>query len=207
MTALTRPTRRGGGPGSAPPLRTVTSDEVEQHTGLVGYVLNKLYTQHKLTPEIEWDDAFQVGLWAVWEALRRWDSTKGKQSTYLTSYIWGYVMRYQQEATKATGWHRTEGRVASIASLDAELSPGGPTILDRLAEQPDPDAVPDGTVDRLHAIINRLPQRQQIIGQAILNEQPVATLEMAERIGVSRGYCGELRRQVLTILANELQAA
>lgn len=196
-------------PGSAPPIRDVTSAEVERHTGLVCMVLNKLYRQHKLGAEIEWDDAYAVGLWAVWEALRRWESAKGKQSTYLTSYIWGYVMKYQRDVTRATGWHRTDGRIAHLESLDAPLTAdtegNAPTLMDGLKDMAAPEPFANEIGEQVRDLIARMPPNMRMIGEAMLEDRTVASC--AGPLGVSTSRVGQIKNQVMRVLERELVAA
>lgn len=191
-------------PGSAPPIRTVTSAEVERHRGLVGMVVSKLYRQKKLSAEVEWDDAFAVGMWAAWEALRRWEPAKGAQSTYLTSYIWGYVMKYQRDVTRATGWHRTDGRIAEVGSLDAPIDDTR-TLMDTLKDTAAPEPFEDDLVVQVRGLIARMPPSMRMVGEAMLEDRTVSSC--AEPLGVSTSRVGQLKIQVMRVLERELVAA
>lgn len=193
-------------PGSAPPIREVTDAEVERHRGLVGMVLAKLYRKSQLDHSLEHEDLVQVGMWAVWEALRRWNPEKGAQSTYITSYIWGYVMRYQRDTVRATGYTRVRkndkgetigGRLAHVISLDAP-DENGFTLLDHLASEPVLD-LPDPV-----AAVARLPTRLRLVGEGMLDDH---TLEQdAQVLDLSRERVRQLRLQVKNRLRDELVA-
>src|SRR4051812_21497230 len=98
------------------PEREVTDAEVARHFPLVGVVLRRMRARGQLAAHLEREDLEAVGRFAVWQALRRWDRAKGAQSTFLVRTIEGTVRNYQRDTSKALGWHREHGPIASIGS-------------------------------------------------------------------------------------------
>lgn len=182
---------------SAPPIRTVTDAEVARHFPLVHYVLNRMTRKGQIVVGVDLDDLEQVGRLAVWEALRRWRPGKGAQSTYLASYIWGYVLKHQRDVTKATGWHRDLGQVATVASLDAPVSADSEVTLgDVLAQAPDElpfdeEIEGDALLRDIEARVEReLPWQRQIVAYGILAGQSQGVA--ADLLGVSRSRVSQL---------------
>lgn len=192
----------------APPIREVTDAEVARHFPLVTYTLNRMRRRGELVAGLEWDDLEAVGRWAIWEALRRWSPAKGKQSTYLSSYIWGYVMRHQRAATKATGWNRSEGgQIATIVHLDEPTNDEGTRTLgdtlnthDDTAEQGEAHA----TIGHLRDRVNAMAPRDRAIAVAILAGIPPSSL--AERLGISRGRISQIVPKIKAQLATDQPA-
>jgi RNA polymerase sigma factor (sigma-70 family) len=190
---MTRP----GAPGTAPPIREVSSEEVARHAPLVTYTLNRMRAKGQLTAEIEWDDAYSVGLTAVWKALRRWQPERGTQSTYLSQYIWGHVMHHQRTATKATGWHRRDGRIAMVGSWEREIAEDH-TLRETLAAPDDTgqQATAVAHLADLHAIALCLEPRRRLIALNLLADQPMTDTAIAARLGISRGRVSQLTKDV-----------
>lgn len=179
--------------------RAVTDDELARHFPLVGFVLRQMRARGQLADHLEHEDVEAVGRFAVWQALRRWDASKGTQSTYLSSYIWGYVMRYQRDTSKADGWHRAHGRIARIASLDAPVSASGQTLLDLVAERGRLDAGAHAALRLLDAAAD-LPARERVVAAHLLTDTPAA--DVAARLDVSRAQVGRIASRVRRALAD-----
>lgn len=178
-------------PGDAPPIRTVTDAEVARHFPLVHFVIKRMIARGQIVPIVDLEDIEAVGRWAIWEALRRWSPDKGKQSTYLSSYIWGYIMHHQKRATRAQGWSAHEGRqIATVSYLEQAISSAGTgqakTLGDTLhthddtAEQGEAAA----TLDLIRDRINAMPPVDRAIAVALLSGIPPSTL--TDRLGISR---------------------
>lgn len=208
MTATTQRAVRPGGPGSAPPLRAVTDAQVARHIPLVHHTLRRLYTRNQIAPHVEYDDLAAVGAWAVWEALRRWKPEKGTQSTYISSYIWGYVMKYQRDATRANGWSRSAGEsLATVVSYEETLVEDL-RIADTLAAPDDTedDALWAAELASFEAYVNSLPTTaQRAVGRALLEDRPIAHL--ADELGVSRARCGQVKDKVVAGLRRRRHSA
>lgn len=190
-------------PGSAPPIRVVSDAEVAQHFPLVNYTLERMGRRGQLAGQVEYEDLEAVGRWAVWEALRRWCPAKGKQSTYLSSYIWGYVLKHQRDATKANGWHRELGRLAVVVSLDAELSDDGGSLLDVVAaSEPDPE---QDALAHLADVAARMPHNHRVVAERILADETVAPA--ADELGLSRARVGQIAKRVRATFAQALADA
>lgn len=187
-------------PGSAPPIREVTSAEVERHFPLVHYTLRRMASRRQLAVGVDLEDLEAVGRWAIWEALRRWKPSKGRQSTYVSAYIWGYVMKHQRDMTKADGWHRTEGRLATVLSLDAPIGADADmTLADVVAAQP--ASGPSDELAHLRDVAARLPHKQRVVAERLLADEPVATAAASKELGVSRQRLGQISRHVRVLLA------
>jgi RNA polymerase sigma factor (sigma-70 family) len=195
-----------GRPGSAPPIRQVTDTEVARHLPLVHYTLQRMQRRGQLAlTDVDYEDLEAIGRWAVWEALRRWSPAKGAQSTYLSSYIFGYVLRHQRDMTKANGWHRTDGRIATIQSLDAPISPDDQrTLADVLVLDQDPEPSSD-TLEHLTDVAARMPRQRRLIAERILADQPVS--HAADELGVSRQRVSQIAQRVRADLADALAQA
>ena len=76
----------------------------EDHLGLVHFVLKKM----RIPPE-DWDDCFQEGMIALWQAGRRFKPEKGYQfNTYAITYIRGYVQNYHRKQLGTRRKHQVE---------------------------------------------------------------------------------------------------
>lgn len=182
--------RRGGTPGSAPPFREVTSAQVEAHRGLVHMKLGQMQRAGQLAIDIDYDEYYAAGLEGVWQALRRWRPERGRQSTYLSSYIWGYVMHYQRRATKARGWSVAAGRrIATIVSYDQALDDGdGSTMLELLPALDDTAeaGAAAATVAVLREVAQRLQGLRGDVARNLVDGEPEPWGDLAHRHGVSR---------------------
>lgn len=174
----------------------MTSDEVARHFPLVRLIVGRMRRQGQLSPRLELDDVENVARLAVWEALRRFDPERGKQSTYVSRYVWGYVMRYQRNLTRSTGWHRDLGQLATVVSLDAP-DDSGRTLLDVMAEQPADDAHAR-YVELLHAAAE-LDGRERVIARHLLADRSID--EAAHELGLSHDRTGRLATSVRRALA------
>lgn len=188
---------------SAPPLREVTSAQVAEHAGLARHVINRLFRTGQLSRDLEREDVESVAMWAIWEALRRYDGTKGtKVSTYLSSYVWGYVMHYQRSVTQATGWHRTKGRLAYVSSYEAAVD--ALQIPDQPADDDtEQEALWSVTHEHLTAVVDQLPPQQKVTGLAVLHDTPTAPV--ARELGVGRMTAHNHRDRALAAMAAAIQ--
>lgn len=201
MAALAEKKLPGARPGTAPPIRDVTDEEVARHLPLVHHTLQRLYRQKQIAQGIEYDDLVAVGWWGAWEALRRWKPEKGAQSSYMSSYIWGYVMKYQRDATKATGWNRTAGgRIATVVSYE-ETIVEDVTIASTLAAPDDTEESAAWSLE-LQALDDRvatMPEKYQvaIVGYVEGRRQG----EIASEIGVTRQRVNQIQQHAIARLA------
>lgn len=198
---------RTGGPGSAPPIREVPEGEVQANIGLVHYVLDRMRRKGQIAASMEEDDLFQIGAWGLWEALRRWQPEKARLSTYCTSYIWGYVMKQQRDITKADGWHRTDGRLATVVSYEQEIVEDF-TVLDTLAAPDDTAEAAEWTarMSDLEQRLARMPDKHQVIGERILAGLPATAAPVSDSMGISRARAGQIAKRVYAGLTAERAA-
>lgn len=194
-----------GRAGSAPPIRDVTDAEVERHFPLVHFVLERMKRRGQLATSVDYDDLVAAGRWGVWEALRRWDSSKGAQSTYLSSYVWGYVMKAQRDMTRADGWDSRKGeKIATVLSLDAALSDTSDesfTLLSTIAAPDDTvnDAEFSGRLTDLRRWCGSLREPWRTVAVRRLFEE-ATTAEIAADLGLSRARVGQMSQKITAAL-------
>lgn len=183
----------------------MTNADVERHFGLVGYVLGRMTANGQLVLDLEREDLEAVGRFAVFQALRRWDPSKGRQSSFLYPYVWGTVMRYQRDVSKPLGYSRKDGQVATVVSLDAPLGEDGRTWLDLLADE---EAPPEDRADRQLAQLMRAAARlegsERVIAEHLLAGETASSA--AGQLGVSRTTACKIAKRVRRVLADELAA-
>lgn len=186
--------------------RTVTDDDVARHFPLVRHVMARMLREGQLARRHDLDDVEAVGRWAVFDALRRFDPSKGvAQSTYLSSYIWGYVMRYQRDVSRSTGWHRQHGQVARVDSLDAPVNEGGRTLLDIVAEQAGPGDDARRAARRLLDVTAGLSGRERLIAEHMLAGESVR--DAARHLGISQGIGSRIGLRLRRAFADALDDA
>lgn len=192
---------------SAPPLREVTNAECEEHFPLVHFVLKRMMAKGQLVPTIPYEDHYQVGCIAIWDALRRFDPARGnKPSTYLSSYVWGRVMTNQRRSRKADGWHNLLGQIAQVGSYEHEVGENL-KLRDTL---PAPDDTAEAAEwaarwDRMHERAEALTGVRRVIAFSLL-EGDERIDPIAARAGVSRSRIGQLRDDVRAYLAEDAPA-
>jgi RNA polymerase sigma factor (sigma-70 family) len=183
-------TARRGAVVPRPPIRTVSDAEVARHLPLVDFTLNRMIRRGEVAPSMEYEDLQAIGRWAVWEALRRYDPALGSPSTYLTSYIRGYVLTKQKRQTRGDGFGRRDGvdqQLATVVSYE-EQTRDSRTLLSRLAGADDTSeqAIDAATLRDLLDRLARLPtRRHRDVARAMVLGEPVGTLERAAEHGVS----------------------
>jgi RNA polymerase sigma factor (sigma-70 family) len=196
---LGRP-HRGAPPGTAPPIRQASDADVDRHRGLVHLVLQRMIRRGQIAPSLlEYDDLYQIGLVAVWEAMRRWQPAKGAQSTYVSSYIWGHVMHAIRRATKLDGWVASRHeRIATVVSWDEEILEDI-TIRDTLAAPEDvsDDAQWTTLLADLHATAATMTPLRAAIAHNVLAGRPRTNIDIAAEYGVSRGRVDKLMRRIV----------
>lgn len=194
-----------GRPGSAPPLREVGDQEVRENERLVHHVLQRMRRRNQLADRVEYEDLAQIGMWGLWEALRRWQPSKGARSTYCSAYIWGYVMKHQRDITKAEGWHHKLGQIATVVSYEETIVEDF-TVLDSLAAPDDTaeEAEAASRVRELRALVARMPASHRLVGERILDGLPTQSREVVEALGVSRSRVGQITDRVRARMAEAI---
>lgn len=188
--------------GTAPPRRTVTDQEVRDNERLVHSVLQRMSRKGQLALSVDYDDHIQAGMIGLWEALRRWDPARGALSTYCTPYIWGFVMRHQRAATRATGYsYSAGGFLAKVVSYEAELR-DRPALRETLPGLAD-------TAEQAHSLVRlrRLAEQldelreplQTIARRCIIGEDPQP--DVAADLGVTKQAVSLQVRRLRRLLA------
>lgn len=196
-----------GRSGSAPPIRDVTDAEVARHFPLVHYTLQRMARKSQLSGKVDYEDLVAVGQWAVWEALRRWDPGKGTQSTYLSSYVWGYVMKHQRDMTRALGYDtRRKEQLATVVSLDAALSDPSDDSYTLLSILPAPDSTDEaaeftGRLADLSEWVESMREPFRTVARRRLFDDATCT-DIAVELGVSRARIGQVSQRVMKALTS-----
>lgn len=178
-------------------------DTVLANTGLIAFVLNR-----RRTPEDEWDDSFQDGVFGLARAVQKFDPSKGyKFSTYAVTWIKQAVAR-GRGISGGVNYRRTtergDGNWIPPASLDKAIGDSGLTLADLIVALEDPadEAMQAKTLsDRLVAVLRDLCRDEFDVALlvAIADGQPLAPVARAW------GYTRETAHNRFTSICGRLK--
>jgi RNA polymerase sigma factor (sigma-70 family) len=187
-----------------PPLTDAERDMVTANTGLISKVL-----QLRHTPEHQWEDAYQDGMFGLMRAAQKFDPAKGFTfATYAVFWIRQAVGR-GAETFEGINYRRTRpskggtGVYVPPVSLDAPMGDADEvTGADRLAaiDDPESDALAAESYERLLALCRRAcrDELDRKVLAGLISGESVAVIATAA--GVSRGTVAMRRERIATYL-------
>lgn len=186
--------------------------EIGDHVGLVHRVARRY-----VGLGVEYDDLVQAGMMGALRAMKTYDPTRGRFSTYATPWIRQSIVREVQNHSRTirVPVHQQfnlyrDGKLTTekLVRLDAPLSDGDTTLYDFLGKTDDPTErlARTETHERVVAAITELNDKQRSVVEWRFGEEELTLTEIGSRLGVSRARARQIEESALRALQRELKS-
>lgn len=195
----------------ATPKADVLTDEqramVEANTGLIGWVLNR-----RRTPDLEWEDSFQDGLFGLIRAVQLFDPARGfKFSTYAEAWIRQAVQR-GRATYLGIGYRQNRDDWVTPISIDAPVGDGDSLDLGGLIpderQAPAEQAEAAALVEQIAGFVAELDldRVDKVIVEDLFTPTDESWLQRDTRVAADLGISREVIRQRRIRLQGRLRA-